>query len=141
MMGISNHETDPLVLLSTIAHRGPSSFIFEPLYEDPFTPEELLNFRKSLGLSVKDFAICFDFSPAAVTRVELRQSSGREVLKRAEIYFRFPQVALDQLRRCGIALHSNKQERVAKWLQERARENAITSQSQSDRGGARQVSP
>lgn len=140
MTGISINETDPFVLLYTIAHRGPSSFIFEPLYEDPFTPEDLLKFRKSLHLSVKDFAGCFEFSPAAVTRVERRQSSGREVLKRAEIYYRFPQVALDQLRRCGIGMHSNKQERVAKWLQERARENARIGQSQSDGEGARQVS-
>lgn len=30
-MGISPEETDPLILLGTIAHRGPSWLIFEPM--------------------------------------------------------------------------------------------------------------
>lgn len=115
-MGISINEMDPLVLLSTIAHRGPSSFIFEPLYADGFTSEDLLQFRHALGLSVKEFAACFDFSPAAVTRVERKQSSGREVLKRAEIYARYPNIALDQLRFHGGALHTNKQRKAETYL-------------------------
>jgi HipA-like protein len=114
--GISTGETDPFILLTTIAHRGPSSFIFEPLYEENFTADDFLAFRKSLGLSVKEFAACFDFSPAAVTRVELKQSSGREVLKRAEMYARFPEVAIDQIRRSGGTLHPNKLKRVREYL-------------------------
>lgn len=114
--GISESETDPFILLSTIAHRGPSSFIFEPLYEEDFKSEDLLAFRKSLGLSVIEFAACFDFSTAAVTRIELNQSSGREVLKRAEIYARYPEVALDLIRRRRGVLHTNKQKKVECWL-------------------------
>ena len=77
--GISTEETDPLILLTIIAHRGPSSFIFEPLYTDEFTAKDLLEFRNWLGLSVKEFAACFEFSPAAITRTELNQTTGREV--------------------------------------------------------------
>jgi HipA-like protein len=117
-MGISIEESDPFILLSTIAHRGPSSFIFEPLYEEDFGSQDLLTFRKSLGLTVKEFAACFDFSPAAITRTELKQSSGREVLKRAEIYARYPQVALGQFRKNGGALHTNKQQKVLSYLLE-----------------------
>lgn len=118
--GISVEETDPLILLSTIAHRGPSSFIFEPLYEDHFSSKDLLAFRKSLDLSVKEFAACFDFSPAAITRVELNQSTGREVLKRAGIYAHYPNVALDQLRLRGGILHSNKKRKIESLLKEKA---------------------
>ena len=114
--GISVNEQDPFVLLSTIAHRGPSSFIFEPLYKEDFTSEDLLKFRKTLELSVKEFAACFEFSPAAITRVERKQSSGREVLKRAEIYAKHPDVALDQLRRRGGILHTKKWKRVASYF-------------------------
>src|SRR3990167_1460004 len=31
--GISVHEKNPIVLLGTIGRRGPSTFIFEPVYE------------------------------------------------------------------------------------------------------------
>lgn len=115
--GVSAEETNPLILLATIAHRGPSSFIFEPLCNEEFPATELLVFRKRLGLSVRDFAACFDFSPSAITRVELGQESGREVLKRAEIYVRFPSVALFQLERRGGALHANKYQHIATELQ------------------------
>ena len=119
--GISADETDPLILLPNIAHRGPSSFIFEPLYDDDFSAKELLRFRNLLGLSVKEFAVCFDFSPAAITRTELNQSTGREVLKRAAIYARYPNVALDQLKlRRGI-LHPSKYKKIVSLLSEKIR--------------------
>ena len=114
--GISTEEKDPLILLSSIAHRGPSSFIFEPLYADDFTSKDLLEFRNWLGLSVKEFAACFEFSPAAITRAELNQTTGREVLKRAELYAKYPKVALDQLRLHGGILHSSKQRKIEKLL-------------------------
>lgn len=45
--GISVNETRPFVLLTTIAHRGPSSFIFEPFFKkDEFKAEDLLSFEK-----------------------------------------------------------------------------------------------
>ncbi|MBM3192426.1 MAG: hypothetical protein FJZ63_07250, partial [Chlamydiae bacterium] len=43
--GISPDETDPLVLLSTIASRGPSSFLFKPIYSDSFEGSDLKRFR------------------------------------------------------------------------------------------------
>jgi HipA-like protein len=114
--GISPTEKDPFVLLATIARKGPSSFIFEPLYKDGFTAEDLLAFRESLGLSAREFAQCFEFSQAALTRVELRQASGREILKRAEIYAKYPQVALDQIRSAGQILHQDKVKHIEKLL-------------------------
>lgn len=114
--GISPSEQDPFVLLATIAHKGPSSFIFEPLQEDAFTAEDLLAFRKRLDLSVREFAACFAFSQAAITRIELKQVSGREILKRAEIYAKYPNVALDQIKRTGI-LHTDKLKRIRRLLQ------------------------
>jgi HipA-like protein len=115
--GILPTETDPFILLATIAHKGPSSFIFEPIYENQFTAEDLFAFRKYLGLSVRDFAHCFEFSPAAVTRVELKQASGREILKRTSIYAQYPQVALDQIRQTSHALHTNKIKQLEQLLQ------------------------
>lgn len=117
--GISLDESNPIVLLTTVARRGPSSSIFEPLFGDGFTPEDLRHFRKMLGLTVKEFGFCFGFSPAAITRIELEQSSGREILKRAEIYAKYPEVALDQIKRHGGGLHTKKRLRVETLLKER----------------------
>lgn len=112
-VGISPVETNPFILLSTIAHRGPSSFIFEPLVHEEFSHLQLLEFRKSLKLTVREFAACFDFSPAAITRVEKGQSSGQEILKRVELYVQFPEVAMFQLRRRSGVLHTQKLKFIA----------------------------
>ena len=114
--GISTNEEDPLILLSTIASRGPSSFLFKPIYYENFTGTDLKNFRNNLGLSAREFALCFDFSQPGITRVETGKTGGREVLKRAEIYFLYPEVALDQLRRRSAYLHWKKVERARNWL-------------------------
>jgi len=115
-VGISTDESNPLILLSTIASRGPSSFLFKPIYSENFTGSDLKCFRNNLGLSVREFAKCFDFSHPGVTRVETGQSDGREILKRVEIYTLYPEVALDQLRRLAAYIHQKKLERAQNWL-------------------------
>lgn len=115
-VGISVYEDDSLILLSTIASRGPSSFLFKPVYCESFTGSDLKFFRNNLGLSVREFATCFDFSRAGVTRVETGKSDGREILKRVEIYVLYPDVALDQLRRRAAYVHQKKLERARNWL-------------------------
>lgn len=115
-MGISTEEDNPLILLSTIASRGPSSFLFKPIYRENFTRSDLKYFRNNLGLSVREFAVCFDFSPPGITRVETGKTDGREILKRVEIYVLYPDVALDQLRRRAAYLHHKKLEIARAWL-------------------------
>lgn len=115
-MGISVDENNPLILLSTIASRGPSSFLFKPIYCESFVGADLKSFRNNLGLSVREFAACFDFSRAGITRVETGASDGREILKRTEIYVLYPEVALDQLRRRAAHLHQKKLEKAKNWL-------------------------
>jgi len=115
-VGVSIDESNPLILLSTIASRGPSSFLFKPIYFEAFTGSDLKCFRNNLGLSVREFAACFDFSHPGVTRVETGQSDGREILKRVEIYTLYPEVALDQLRRRAACVHQKKLERAQNWL-------------------------
>jgi len=115
-VGISKDESNPLILLSTIASRGPSSFLFRPIYHEGFTGTDLKRFRNDLRLSVREFAMCFDFSPPGITRVETGKTDGREILKRAEIYVLYREVALDQLRRRAAYVHPKKLERAKNWL-------------------------
>lgn len=54
--GISVDENNPIILLGFIGHRGPSSFIFEPVYDVDFSTEDIKTLRKTLNLSQHDFA-------------------------------------------------------------------------------------
>lgn len=109
-MGIDPHERDPLILLSTIGRKGPSSFIFYPLFERKITPKDVLKFRESLGMTTREFAAVFEFSQASVNAFERGRIVGSEILKRLEIILNFPSVALDLLFiNGGYLLH-------AKWV-------------------------
>ncbi len=93
-MGISPTEKDPLILLSTIGKRGPSSFIFEPVYERSFTVEDAIAFRIAVGFTTREFAHVFEIPQASVNALERKRCSGKDLLKRLEIIIRFPTVAL-----------------------------------------------
>lgn len=120
-VGISPKENNPLVLLSTIASRGPSSFLFKPIYKSAFAGEDLKEFRKQLGLTTREFAVSFDFSPAVITNIETGKAGGKDVLKRVEIYALYPQVALDQLKRREAFLHRNKLNHAIQFLKKISR--------------------
>ena len=117
MTGISPKEKDPLVLLSTIGQKGPSSFIFVPVYDDEFTKEGLKEFRKSLDISIRDFAKLFDFAPATIYRIEQGKSSGKDALKRVKLYNLFPQIALYEVSRFGYRVGSKINQQVRKILE------------------------
>lgn len=116
--GISPEEKNLFILLSTIASRGPSSFLFKPIYKSEFSGADLKKFRTDLGLSTREFANCFDFSQPGITRAERGIAGGRDILKRAEIYAEYPIVAIDQLKRKSAYLHRSKLEKAIKWLKE-----------------------
>jgi HipA-like protein len=96
-MGIDPKERDPLILLCTIGRKGPSSFIFYPIFERRITNEDVIKFRKSLGLTTREFAAVFEFSQTSLNALERNRILGSEILKRLEIILNFPSVALDFL--------------------------------------------
>ncbi|MES2199252.1 MAG: HipA N-terminal domain-containing protein [Chlamydiota bacterium] len=96
-MGVDLSECDPLILLSTIGKKGPSSFIFSPIFERTIEPKNLIKFRESLGLTTREFAKVFEFSQASLNALERGRTSGKDILKRLEILLKFPIVALDLL--------------------------------------------
>src|SRR5271170_4855455 len=53
---ISSEERNPIILLGAIGRRGPSSFVFEPVYENTFSAQEITKLRVELGISQHDFA-------------------------------------------------------------------------------------
>ena len=102
--------------MQPLGRKGPSSFIFAPVYDHAFTKDDLKAFRKKLQLSIRDFAKLFDFSPVTISRIESGKSSGKDTLKRVELYYLFPEVALYEVSRFGFRLGSKKYERVKKLL-------------------------
>ena len=105
--GISPDESDPIVLLSHIAYKGPSSFVFAPVYAPVVTAARVKGFRRLLGLSLREFAALFEFSPATVQRIETGKNHGFEAFRRLELYCLFPEAALFDLQR-SFALHDDK---------------------------------
>ncbi len=96
-MGIDPKEQDPIILLSTIGRKGPSSFIFYPIFERKITAEDVIRFRESLGLTTREFSSIFEFSQSSLNALERNRILGSEILKRLEIVLNFPNVALDLL--------------------------------------------
>ncbi|MES2273005.1 MAG: HipA N-terminal domain-containing protein [Chlamydiota bacterium] len=97
LMGVDPKERDLFVLLSTIGQKGPSSFVFSPIFERKITEENLIEFRNSLKLTTREFATVFEFSQASVNAFERGRISGKDILKRLEILLNFPLVALQLL--------------------------------------------
>lgn len=116
--GIEVYEDNPFVLLTTIGKRGPSCFIFEPLVKKNFKAEDAVAFRKSLGLSLRQFGILFDFAPYTIQKIEAGKSSGRDVLKRMEIYAGYPEVAWFEMNRNKASIHTKLWKKVSKVYKE-----------------------
>ncbi len=115
-MGISVKDKNPIVLLATIGRRGPSSFVFEPVYEEVYSAEDLKNFRKNLGLTMREFAFVFSFTPATIQRIEANIATGKDALKRLAIYDHFPEVAISELEKNGGILQDSRREAALTYL-------------------------
>ncbi len=122
-MGIDVNETDPIILLGTIGKRGPSSFVFEPVYIPSFSSQDLRNFRKELFLTTREFSLCFDLPRIALINIENGKSPGKEILKRIEIYKRFPEVAIFQIERHGGSINPDKKKQAIKILKNKLHES------------------
>jgi len=116
MVGIDPSETDPLVLISTLGRKGPSSFIFVPVFKSGIDYNDIIKFRKELNLSVREFAEVFDFAPATIHRIETNKTTGKDALKRLEIYYLFPEVALYEVKKNGFKISDEKYQSLIELL-------------------------
>lgn len=105
--GIAVNEDNPIILLGTIGKRGPSSFIYELVYQEQFNSENIKNFREKLNLTQHDFAEAFGISKVTLQRIESGNSYDQNTLHRIQIILKFPEVALWQLQQTGCRVHIN----------------------------------
>jgi DNA-binding XRE family transcriptional regulator len=115
--GISPNEKNPIILLGTIGKRGPSSFIFEPVYQSKFDPSEITKLRTELGLSQHDLAKAFEIKKSTLQRIEAGVSREFNTLKRIQTLFEFPEVALWQLKQSGGSIHSQVLNKLIKYFE------------------------
>ncbi|KPK32254.1 MAG: hypothetical protein AMS24_04615 [Chlamydiae bacterium SM23_39] len=115
-MKINPKEENPFILLSTIGKKGPSSFIFEPIYEHSFTIKDISDFRKLLNFSTREFAYIFEIPQASINALEKKRYSGKDLLKRFEIIVKFPQVAIYFIKLNGGILPFDKKKNALKIL-------------------------
>lgn len=120
MVGIDASEKDQLTLVATLGQKGPSSFIFSPASTTEITSEDIVNFRKNLKLTVREFSELFDFAPATINRIENKIISGKDAMKRLEIYFYFPQIALYEINKNRFKINEDKINFVEKYIYKKA---------------------
>ena len=114
--GIAVDEKNLIILLGSIGRRGPSSFIFEAVYESSFNVAEWIKWREELEISQHDVALALDISKATLQRIESGESVDHNTLKRLEILFSFPEVALWQLEQTGGRVHWRVLEKLRQYF-------------------------
>lgn len=104
--GISANEENPIILLVAIGRRGPSTFIFEPVFKNEFSYLDVKRFREDLGLSINDFSLAFDINPPTLQRLESGKKADLGTIRRIQIYLSFPKVAMWQIEMNAGKLHA-----------------------------------
>lgn len=116
MAGIDVSEKRPLILLGTLGSKGPSSFVFAPVFKVTFNNQDVKRFRELLKLTVREFGELFGFSPNTIHAIENNKSSGQDALKRLEIYYRFPEVALRDVMKNRSKINDEKSNYVEEFF-------------------------
>lgn len=115
--GISSNEENPIILLGSIGKRGPSSFVFEPVYNDEFNPIEITKLREKLNITQHDLSLALDIKKATLQRIEAGVSRDINTLKRIQILLEFPEVALWQLKQTGSKVHRDVLNKLLKYFE------------------------
>lgn len=114
-VGIAITTTDPIILLARFK-RGPSSFIFEPIYKNKYNYKDIEELKDKLGLSLQDFAYLFDVSLSSLQKIKTGDTSGNEVLRQIELYLEVPEALEFQLQRNAKYLHPEKLKEALEYV-------------------------
>lgn len=121
--GIDVDEENPIKLLVSIGKRGPSTFIFEPIFHNEFSVNDIKKFRDELGISMNDMALAFDLNPPTLQRLEASGKADLATLRRIEIYLKFPKVAMWQLTLTTGRLHTDVFHGLWNYFEKMAKKN------------------
>lgn len=110
--GIPADEKDPFVLLTTIARRGPSTFVFEAAAEYTYTGEDVKNFRIKLGLSQREFGSLLGLNQNTIVRLEKGYSRSDVILRYVEICDQVKEAREWIVARRGRYIHDEKVQHI-----------------------------
>lgn len=119
---ISASETNPILLLVSIGKRGPSTFIFEPVFKNAFTYEDVKKSRNDVGVSIHDFAAAFDLNPPTLQRLESGEKTDLGTIRRIQIYIEFPKVAMWQLELNSGKIHAETFQKLWSYFEQKERQ-------------------
>lgn len=105
--GISPQEKNPIILLSTIGRRGPSTFVFEAVHREPDIVQRLKHFRKEMDVNLREIAAAFDLNFLTLHKIEHGKSRDKNTLKLLTVYLTFPKTALWQIELNQRKLHKD----------------------------------
>lgn len=115
--GILPEEDNQIILLTTIGHRGPSSFIFEAIFKPVGSvAEELKQFRQELALSRWDIAMLFEIPELTILKIENGKSADPNILRLIHYYLTVPEITLKQLEMTGKKVHRDTRTRVFRYF-------------------------
>ncbi|HAR42574.1 MAG TPA: hypothetical protein DCS07_08080 [Bdellovibrionales bacterium] len=120
--GVDPKENNPIILLTTIGKRGPSTFVFEAVYAENDIREAVVNFRKAEGLSVRELATAFDINYPTLNRLETGKSQDKATKRLLELYFIFPRAAIWVIRKNSRKLHHSVVERLLAYFEAKQNE-------------------
>lgn len=122
---VSPKEKNPIILLSTIGRRGPSTFVFEPVYHEPELVQRLKHFRKELNLSLREISAAFDLNFLTLHKIENGKSRDKTTIKLLTIYLTFPKVALWQIELNQRKLHKDLLARLTQFFSSKTSKDQI----------------
>lgn len=125
--GIDVNEENPLILLCTIGRKGPSSFIFEPHYQEKVSSQIVADFRHKLGLTLREFSSCFQITYAYLNKYENGQMIGVQMKRHLEVLIQFPEVAYASIERYGGMLQDEKRKYALDYLKHQIQEKGVSS--------------
>lgn len=114
-VGLAITTTNPIVLLARFK-RGPSSFIFEPIYENKYSYKHIEKLKDNLGLSLQDVAYLFDISLSSLQKIKTGDTPGNEILRQIELYLEVPEALEFQIQRNAKYLHPEKVKKALEFL-------------------------
>jgi len=119
--GIDPGEENTVRLLTSVGRRGPSTFIFEPVYK--FDRDALISalkeFRQRLDISLWELARAFDVPYLTMQRIEASKSKDELTMRLIYCYLMFPDTAIWQLKISGRYVNRDSVIKIAKALDPR----------------------
>lgn len=113
--GISENESDPFTLLTTIGRRGPSTFVFEPALGE-YAAERIKAFRDKLSLNQREFALLFDITQTTLSKLEQGKSSYPIITHFIQLCEEVPDALAWLLRARGQYIHDDKRAAIERML-------------------------